>query len=147
MARTHTWIDAVPARVFDVLADPQCYDDWVVGAKDIRDADAGFPAPGTRFHHTVGVGPLRRSDHTEVLDSNPPYRLELKAKVRPLGTAIVILLLEPQGRGTRLTLIEDAGDVLTRLFFNPLTHLTVHHRNVESLRRLKALAERAGPAA
>lgn len=143
MARTDTWIDAPPVRVFEVLSDPQCYDDWVVGAKNIRGADAGFPAIGTRFHHTVGIGPIQRSDHTEVVDANPPYRLELKAKVRPFGTATVILLMEPQGRGTRVTMFEDAGDPLTRFVFNPLTHVLVHGRNVESLRRLKGLAERS----
>lgn len=141
MARTDTWIDASCERVFEVLSIPSNYDDWVVGAKKIRDADAGFPAVGTKFHHTVGVGPLARSDHTEVTDANPPYRLELHAKVRPFGTAKVVLLMEPQGRGTRVTMFEDAGDLLSRFLFMPLTHLLIHGRNVESLRRLKELAE------
>ena len=60
MARNQRDIDAPPERVFAVLADPRCYPEWVVGSKEIRAADPGFPAPGTRFHHTVGVGPLRR---------------------------------------------------------------------------------------
>jgi hypothetical protein len=36
---------------------------------------------------------------------------------------------------------EDPADPLTKLVFNPLTHLLVRGRNVESLRRLKELAE------
>lgn len=36
---------------------------------------------------------------------------------------------------------EEAGNLLTKLFFNPLTHLLVRGRNDESLRRLKELAE------
>lgn len=71
---------------------------------------------------------------------------EQEAKVRPFGTADVVMLMEPQGRGTRITMIEDGGDPLTRLLFMPLVHMLVRGRNVESLRRLKSLAERPLPA-
>jgi uncharacterized protein YndB with AHSA1/START domain len=141
VARNETYIAAPPERVFAVLADPDAYGYWVVGSDRIRGADPGFPAVGTRFHHTVGFGPLKVSDHSEVIDAHPPYRLELKAKARPLGTARVVMLMQPRGEGTHVTMIEDAGDLLTRLVFNPLTHLLVRGRNVESLRRLKELAE------
>jgi uncharacterized protein YndB with AHSA1/START domain len=140
-------IEASPQRVWDVLADPENYPRWVVGARDLRDADPAFPAVGTRFHHKVGFGPVTVKDHTEVLDAYPPYRLELRAKARPLGTATVILLLQPWDGGTRVTMIEDAGDALTRFVFNPLTHLLVRGRNVWALERLKALAEHGPQAA
>jgi uncharacterized protein YndB with AHSA1/START domain len=142
MARNETYIEATPERVFEVLADPDCYGYWVVGSKHIRDADPDFPKPGSRFHHTVGVGPLTLNDHTEVIAADPPRRLELKAKARPLGTAHVKLHLTPEHAGTRVTMIEDPGDSLTALIFLPLTHVLVRLRNLESLRRLKRLAER-----
>jgi uncharacterized protein YndB with AHSA1/START domain len=141
MARAQIFIAAAPERVFDVLADPQCYPEWVVGAHSIRDADPGFPAVGTRFHHRVGVGPLTLADHTEVLDVNAPYRLELRARARPLGTAKVTMLLEPRDEGTSVTMIEEAADPLSHLIFNPLTQVVVGARNVETLRRLKRLVE------
>ena len=72
---------------------------------------------------------------------DPPRRLRLRAKARPLGVAHVVLELEPHPGGTRVTMIEDAGNRLTRLFFNPLTHLLVRGRNFESLRRLRDIAE------
>jgi uncharacterized protein YndB with AHSA1/START domain len=85
---------------------------------------------------------LTVDDHTEVLDVVPPSRIELRAKTRPLGTARVVLLVQPRDDGaTHLTMIEEAGDPLTRFVFNPLTHLLVWGRNVEALRRLKALIE------
>ncbi len=143
MARTSTYVAASPDRVFEVLSDPESYAYWVVGAQRIRDADAGFPAPGTRLHHRVGFGPLKVEDHTTVIAARPPYRIELKAKARPLGTARVTMLMQPRGTGTNVTMLEDPGDVVTKLVFNPLTHLLVRGRNVESLRRLKELAERA----
>jgi uncharacterized protein YndB with AHSA1/START domain len=143
MARNERLIAASPERIFAVLSDPDAYGHWVVGSDTIRDADEGWPAVGTRFHHRVGFGPIKINDHTEVLAVDPPNRLELKAKARPLGTARVILTLERRGGGTLVTMIEDGGDPLTKLVFNPLTHLLVRGRNVESLRRLEELAVRA----
>ena len=145
MARTERLMAASPERVFGVLADPASYGHWVVGSDTIRDADDGWPAVGARFHHRVGWGPLKLNDNTEVLAVDAPYRLDLKAKARPLGTAKVSLHLERRGGGTLVTMIEDAGDPVTRLVFNPLTHLLVRGRNVESLRRLEELAVGAVP--
>ena len=141
MAVNDIHIDTPPERVFAVLADWRSYGDWVVGSRKIRGGDAGFPAVGTRFHHQVGIGPLRLNDHTQVLEVDPPRKLILKARARPLGTAIVDLTLEPEGGGTRVTLREDPGDTLTAFVFNPITHLLVRGRNTESLERLKGLAE------
>jgi len=140
MARNERLIPASPERVFAVLSDPDAYSDWVVGSDAIRDADATWPEVGSRFHHRVGVGPLKVDDHTEVLDMEPARRLKLHAKARPLGTAKVELDLERRGGGTLVTMVEDPGDPLTRLLFNPLTHYLVRRRNDESLRRLEALA-------
>jgi uncharacterized protein YndB with AHSA1/START domain len=142
MSRNVAHFSVPPHRVFAVLADAECYDDWVVGAKDVRGADPGFPTPGTRFHHRVGFGPITVDDHTLVLESAPPHRLVLRAKARPLGTAKVTMDIQAEGPGSRVTMIEDPADALTKLVFNPLTHLLVRGRNAESLRRLQGLAER-----
>ena len=142
MATTNRQISAPLERVFAVLSDPRSYGDWVVGSDSIRDADAAWPAAGSRFYHRVGVGPLKLDDHTEVLEVEPPRKLVLHARARPLGTAKVTLLLASQGdAATHVTMREEAGDSLSRLAINPLTDWLVHHRNVESLRRLKRIAE------
>jgi len=108
----------------------------------MRGVDPGFPAAGTRFHHTVGWGPLSLADHTQVLEVEQPRRLIMRAKARPFGTAIVDLELRDDGKGgTDVTFREDPGDPLTAFVFTPLTHLLVRGRNAESLRRLKKLAE------
>ena len=141
MAVNEIHIDTPPDRVFAVLADWRSYGDWVVGSRMIRGADPGFPAVGTRFHHQVGIGPLNLNDHTEVLEVDAPRKLILKAKARPLGTAIVDLTLEPDGNGCRVTMREDPGDRVTAFVFMPLTHLLMRGRNAEALDRLKRLAE------
>src|SRR3954467_2859735 len=140
MARNERLIPASPERVFAVLSDPRAYGEWVVGSDVVRDADDTWPEVGSRFHHRVAAGPLKVDDHTEVLAMEPARRLQLHAKARPLGTAKVTLDLERRGGGTLVTMVEDPGDVVTRLLFNPLTHLLVRRRNAESLRRLERLA-------
>jgi uncharacterized protein YndB with AHSA1/START domain len=145
MARNQTVIDAPPARVWEVLADGRMYGHWVVGSSSIRAVENDFPAPGSRFHHTVGWGPLKLADHTCVEEAVPEKMLKLRAKARPLGTALVTLRLVPYGKATLVDMTEDPGDRLTALVFNPLTHLLVRGRNVESLRRLRQLAEGHGP--
>ena len=140
MARTERLIPATPERIFEVLSDPETFGHWVVGSKEIRDADPNWPRGGSRFHHTVGFGPLEAKDYTRVIEVERPHRLVLKAKARPFGTAHATLELEPEADGTRVTMIEDAADFLTATVFNPLTHLLVRGRNEESLRRLAELA-------
>jgi uncharacterized protein YndB with AHSA1/START domain len=142
MARNQRYIDAPPERVFALLSDPRRYSEWVVGSSEIRDADPAFPAPGSRFHHSVGIGPLVVKDHTEVLACDPPWSLTLEAKARPLASATVRMLLEPRRSGTWVTMIEDPSGCSAPLKYLPLTHVFGRVRNFESLRRLRALAER-----
>ena len=141
MATTEDQFTVPPERVFAVLSDPVSYADWVVGSHSIRDADPNWPAVGTRFHHRVGAGPLTISDHTEVLEADPPHRLLLRARARPLGTAKVELVLAPRAGGTHVTMTEVAGDPLSKLVLNRLTGPLVHRRNRESLRRLRRISE------
>ena len=131
-----------PEAVWDALADPETYADWVVGSQRIRAADAAWPAPGSRFHHTVGVGPLSVDDHTECLEADAPIRLRLRAKARPLGTAQVTLELAPSGDGTYVRMTENPDGLSSVLGLNPLVHLLTMARNAESLRRLEQIARR-----
>jgi uncharacterized protein YndB with AHSA1/START domain len=142
MARNERLMPVPPERVFAVLADPESYGYWVVGSDTIRDADDTWPAVGSRFHHRVGAGPLKINDHTEVIASEPPHRLELHAKARPFGTFHIILTMERRGGGTLVTMVEDAGDPLTKLVAWGLTHVLIRGRNAKSLRRLEELAVR-----
>jgi uncharacterized protein YndB with AHSA1/START domain len=151
MARTQRLMPVSPERVFSVLSDPSSYGHWVVGSDVVRDADAEWPAVGSRFHHRVGFGPVKVNDHTEVVESDPSRRLVLLAKARPLfGTARVELDLERRGGGTLVTMVEHGGDPLTKLVIDgparPLTHLLIRRRNDVSLRRLEELALAKAPA-
>lgn len=131
-----------PEAVWDALADAGGYGYWVVGSSEIRAADENWPQPGSRFHHTVGVGPLKVSDHTESLEARRPTFLRLRAKARPLGTAKVTLTMTPQDGGTRVRMTENPDGLTAMLTFNPLVQLLVKGRNAESLMRLEELALR-----
>lgn len=134
-----------PTAVWDVLADPGCYGFWVVGSKVIRDADAEWPAPGSKFHHTVGAGPFTVSDHTKSLEAEPPRRLQIRAKGRPLGTARVTLEMTPRDGGTLVRMTETPDGPTAVLNLNPVVHFFTKARNAESLMRLEELAlRRAG---
>lgn len=141
MARNEIVIDAPPQQVFEVLADPKAYGDWVVGSRAIHSADPDWPAPGSSFAHSVGTGPVALRDRTSVIDAEPPVMLELRARARPLPSATVTLWLQPEGEGTRLTMIENPEPPVLSLMLGPLGHAVLALRNRESLRRLRALCE------
>ena len=131
-----------PEAVWDSLADAGAYGYWVVGSKVIRDVDPGWPEPGSRFHHTVGLGPLKVSDHTEVLEASRPRLFEVRAKARPLGTAKVRMEMTPRDGGTLVAMSERPDGPTSILAVNPLVHLLTRGRNAESLMRLEELALR-----
>jgi uncharacterized protein YndB with AHSA1/START domain len=142
VATNRRFILAPPSAIWDVLADPGGYGYWVVGSKVIRGADPDWPAPGSKFHHTVGVGPLKVSDHTEALETVPGSRLKLRAKGRPLGTATVTLELTPRDGGTVVEMHERPDGVMKVMVINPVVHVATKLRNAESLMRLEELALR-----
>jgi hypothetical protein len=142
LATNERFMPVPPTAVWAALADARGYGYWVVGSKAIRAADPGWPAPGTKIHHTVGVGPLRLGDHTEVLESRGPERLQLRAKGRPFGTAKITLALAPRDGGTVVTMRERPDGLTAMLNLNPLVQVLTKARNSESLMRLEELAQR-----
>jgi uncharacterized protein YndB with AHSA1/START domain len=141
LAVTETYVDAPPDAVFDVLADPESYGHWVVGSSRTRQADANWPRKGSKFHHTQGFFGIGLPDDTEVLESKRPRQLVLEARIRPFAVNKVELRLRRRGNGTRVTMIEYPTGGLAKLVANPLMDLLLHVRNLESLRRLRRLAE------
>ncbi len=131
-----------PTAVWDALANPGGYGYWVAGSKLIRDVEGDWPAPGSRFHHTVGVGPIKVSDHTESLEADPPERLRIRAKARPLGTATVTMEMTPRAGGTLVRMTETPDGLGKLVKLNPLFHVLTRLRNAESLMRLEELAMR-----
>ena len=145
MAITRTSTSEPPEAVWAVLADGWRYAEWVVGCRRIRAVDPGWPAPGTRFHHELGVGPLRLRDHSESLEVDEGRRLVLRARAWPAGEGRVTITITPEGGGGSLVEMEEhptAG--LAKRLDSPPVDLATHLRNEVALRRLARAAARSG---
>ena len=135
-------IAATPEKVWATLCDGWVYPVWVVGASRMREVEAGWPRPGTRLHHSVGVWPALIDDATESLDWVEGRMLMLRAHGWPAGAAEVELTLAPGDGGTDVTMREDAVAGPGRWVPHPARQLLSVVRNTEALRRLSYLAER-----
>lgn len=138
-------VDAPVETVFAALVDPETYTEWLYGARHIRDVDERWPEPGSQFHHEVGpIMPVTIADSTELLEIDPPHRLVMEVRFRPLGWAEVSFTLRPaepasdsggQGRqGAEVSVQEKLKGPLTPLA--PLLGPAFALRNVLSLRAL-----------
>lgn len=140
LIEVHAETTATPQEVMEVLEDGWLYALWVVGASHIREVDPGWPKPGTRIHHAVGVWPflIKDSTHAKTYDSSGV--LEMVARGWPMGEAFIRIEVTGTESGSRITLgervISGPGKVI-----RPLEGLVVPPRNREALQRLVALAE------
>ena len=141
MAFTSRELDAGVAATFSVLTDPQTYPQWLIGAQRIRDVDASWPQPGSRFHHLVGFGPVQIPDDTEVLAIEQDRMLRLKVRARPFISAEATFRVIGDDHRCVVTLEEEPAvrsvGNLVRIVMDP----TMHARNHRSLRRLASVVE------
>lgn len=130
-------IPAPPDVVFDVLAEPRTYPQWLMGAQEMRAVDADFPKEGSELHHSVGpTEDATVDDDSEVLASDPPHRLELLVKAGPLRGVVTFVVL-PSQTGTELRFRERPAGWMAGL--TPFLRPVIAGRNAESLRRLTDL--------
>ena len=140
MATTRRHMDIPAARVWDVLADATTYSRWVVGADAVRDVEGDWPEVGALLHHRVGVWPIHVRDNTEVVEVEPPTRVVLEGRVRPLGRARIALHVVADGAGCTVEMTEYPLSPAILRLLTPLLDPLVRLRNVETLRRLERCA-------
>ncbi|MFC7359306.1 SRPBCC family protein [Nocardioides astragali] len=141
MSTTSRPIAASPERVWEVLADGWLYPLFVVGATRMRGVDDTWPAVGSRLHHSVGVWPALIDDTTEVLEVEEGRRILLLARAWPAGQAHVEISLEPDGKSTVVTMVEQVTGGPSALIPKPIQDPQLHLRNIETLRRLAFVVE------
>lgn len=139
------YVDAPPEAVAAVLEDGWSYSSWVVGTARIRAVPADWPSPGARLHHSVGTWPVLLSDETVCGVYERGRRLLLVAKGRPLGEAVVEIVIDrDSGGGCTVAMSEEAATSgLRALVPAPVRDALIRTRNTETLRRLAYLAERS----
>jgi uncharacterized protein YndB with AHSA1/START domain len=140
-AQVETTIAAPCETIFEILSDPETYVQWEVGSSAILQTDSDWPEPGAMFEHTHGKWGVHLRDTTRVLEAEPPRRLVLEARVRPVTVAEVEFRLDPRAEGCNVTMVERTTGGLLRFTIGPLRDLALDLRNREMLRRLRRLAE------
>ena len=137
-----------PEQVFAVLHDGWTYPVWVVGASRMRDVDPGWPAPGTKLHHSFGMWPLLIDDITEAIEIEPGQRLVLEARGWPVGKARVEITVNAAANGSLVSIAEDVTDGPVSSFLSrygwPASTYATARRCVGSPTWLKAARKRPG---
>jgi len=141
VATNSAHIAASRQRVFAVLADGWAYSNWVVGTSHMRAVDPHWPAAGSRLFHASGVWPLMTRDETVVESVEPERELVLTARGRPFGEARVVIELEDEPGGCRVTMHEAPIAGPARWLHNPLSEAVLARRNTETLARLATVAQ------
>lgn len=128
-------IPLAPEALWDVLADPTTYPEWLAGAQRIRHVDSAFPTPGTTFDHEVGPShEVTVADDTRALASHRPDRLDLEVHAGPMQGIVEFHLRAAPG-GTELRMREmPIGPIRAAM---PLLRPLLYLRNKASLARLR----------
>lgn len=135
-------VDAAPERVYGVVSDAWLIPVWLVGAAHIRDVDSEWPSVGAKLHHSIGAWPVLITDTTEIVEIDPPRLLAFHARMWPAGEAIVEMRFDPDDSGCTVTMAERPARGPGLWADNPLLRLWLRRRNIESLARLSAVAEK-----
>ena len=135
-----------PAEVFELLATPEAYAEWVVGPSYTDPVDPRWPAPGAVFRHRTGVPPLTVADVTSVVSVDPPQRIRLQARMRRLLVATIDIEVSATGSGSLVVLDHRIVGGIASYLPRRLTDAAIRPRNQASLERLAGLARRLSPA-
>ena len=140
MATTTVTVAAPPSAVYATLLDAWTYEVWVGGTKRIRAVDDDWPAPGSRFHHSAGIGPVATRDETRMVRAVPDRLVELEVHLWPIGQARVRLELTERGGGTQVTMTEQFRRGPGALA-GPAQQVLITLRNRYSLDKLARIVE------
>ena len=145
MASVNVLVRRTPEQVWDVLSDGRAYAAWVLGTREIRAVDDGWPAVGSSIHYTVGWGPLALRGRTTVRAADPGRVLGLEADAGLLGTARIVLELSTWGEGTVVVLDEHPLTGTGSWLHNPVTDVVSLVRQEPMMRKLARLVEERHP--
>jgi uncharacterized protein YndB with AHSA1/START domain len=134
-----TRIDAPREEVFNMLADPRTYPDWLVGAQRIRDVDDQFPQPGTKFEHSVGPNEATTvDDDTEVIETQGHRHLVMEVHVGPMRGEVEFDLKK---RGDATEVIMRERPTGPALLLTPLIRPLLALRNQKSMRQFAQMVQ------
>ncbi len=146
MAIRNTLVKAPPQAVWKVLCDGYSYAEWVVGTREIRRVEPGWPGPGTSIHFTAGSGPLHLEDRTTSRIFEENKLLELEAHARPYGSVRISIQVLAWGEDSVVIIDEHPLRGSSLIYENPIVELLLTLRGRRMLNRLAAVIERRAAA-
>ena len=145
MASVNVLVRRPPEQVWDVLCDGRAYASWVIGTREIRAVDDGWPAVGTSIHYTVGWGPLALRGRTTVRQADAGRRLGLEADAGLLGSARIVIELSEWGAGTVVVIDEHPLRGPAYWLHGAVTEAVLLVRGRPMVNQLARLVERRHP--
>lgn len=134
-------VDAPRDKVFNLLADPTTYPDWLVGAQRIRSVDDTFPEPGSKFDHSVGPSEQATvDDDTAVIEAHGHRKLVLEVHVGPLSGEVEFDLRKRGDDATEIVMRERP--IGAAVMLTPLLRPALALRNRQSMRQFAEIAQR-----
>ena len=137
-------IAAPPERVYEVLMDPNCLDEWVTIHAGLKNAPSGDLERGSELSQRLKLAGQRFTVHWQVVEADPPNRVVWEGH-GPMGSqARVVYDLSPDGEGgTSFTYTNEyklPGGALGKLGGRAVAPAS-RKESERSLERLKRLLE------
>ena len=145
MAVLNVLVQRPPEQVWEVLADGYAYKDWVVGTREIRSVDDGWPRVGSSLTYSVGLGPFTYEGRTTVRRMEEGRELGLEAEAMPAGTARIVINLVPWGEDTVVVVDEHPLRGPGYQLHNALSDAILLLRGRPMVKKLARLVERRYP--
>jgi carbon monoxide dehydrogenase subunit G len=136
-----------PRRVWDVIMDPEHFDDWVTIHRKLNYVDDGTLRPGFRVDQTLCLHHANFKVKWSLAELDPPYHAVWEGK-GPAGSHARIvdrLTALDGGEKTRFDYLNEysqPGGFLGRMAGRVLVAGTAEREAARSLERLKAFLER-----
>ena len=94
-------LPAAPEVVFDLMADPRRYPQWVAIVEDAALVTGDEIEEGAEYTEVSPLGPIRSTSHWRVTTFDRPHR-QVHAGRLPFGPVERTIDIQPDGEGTRL---------------------------------------------
>ena len=139
-----TDIAAPPERVYEVVMNPRCLEDWVTIHHHLEDAPDGELAKGSELTQCLKLAGQKFKVHWEVVEDDCPRRVVWEGKGPVRSKARVIYELEPNGEGTRFSYTNEydlPGGMVGRIAGRSVSRVATKETDA-TLQRLKRLIEK-----
>jgi len=94
-------IDAPPQRVWEIVMDPRCLEQWVTIHRRLLHADPGPPRVGFEMEQAIHIRGVTIDVHWELAECEAPRHAVWEGRGPARSRAHTEYLLSPAGDGTR----------------------------------------------